>query len=89
MRAVVVSVLTEHSQRKAADMADDNVAQWGSYAIYVLASGDAESSAPWLAAGAERVLLDIADTSDTSFSFFLSAAKTDARKALERLRRQA
>ena len=53
------------AQHRTTDMADDNVAYWGCYAIYYLARGD--TRAPWLAAGAEGVLRGIiADTSGAS-----------------------
>ena len=61
------------------DYADDNVAQWGSLAIYYLATEDTQ--APWLTAGAERVLRGIiADTSEVS-----GHAKSEARSALSAL----
>ena len=67
------------AQHRTTDDADDNVAQWGSCAIYYLLTEDAR--APWLAAGAERVLRGIAaDTSGAS-----GRAKYWARKALNDL----
>ena len=79
MCAVVVGALEKWAQHRTTDGADDNVAQWGSLAIYLLATKD--TRAPWLAAGAERVLRGIAaDTSGAS-----ADAKYWARNALEKL----
>ena len=67
------------AQHRTTDRADDNVAQWGSWAIYWLVTED--TRAPWLAAGAERVLRGIAaGTSEAS-----DRAKSDARNALNEL----
>ena len=61
------------------DYADDNGAMWGSYAICFLVTRD--TRAPWLAAGAERVLQGI--TADTSVAS--ADAKSWARYALKEL----
>ena len=67
------------AQHRTTDYADDNVAGWGSRAIYWLVTE--ETRAPWLAAGAERVLRGIAaGTSKASDS-----AKSEARSALNTL----
>ena len=67
------------AQHRTTDYADDNVAEWGSWAIYNLVTK--YNRAPWLAAGAERVLRGIAaDTSGAS-----GLAKSEARSALKRL----
>ena len=72
-----MSVLEKWAQHRTTDHADDNVAQWGSYAINWLATED--TRAPWLAAGAEGVLRGItAGTSGASGN-----AKIWARKALK------
>ena len=75
-----MSVLEKWAQHRTCDDADDNVAQYGSKAIEMLASGDPDSRARWLAAGAEGVLRSIAaeDTSDAS-----SEARRYAREALK------
>ena len=66
------------AQHRTTDSADDNVAMWGCYAIRLLVTE--ETRAPWLAAGAERVLRGIATgTSEASDS-----AKSWARNALEK-----
>ena len=67
------------AQHRTTDDADDNVAQWGSWAIYWLVTED--TRAPWLAAGAERVLQGI--TADTSVAS--ADAKSWARYALKEL----
>ena len=54
----MVGVLEKWAQHRAADYADDNVAQWGSFVILWLVTED--TRAPWLAASAERVLRGIA-----------------------------
>ena len=75
----MVGVLEKWAQHRTADDADDNVAQLGSDAIYWLVTE--ATRAPWLAAGAERVLRGIAtDTSGAS-----GEAKSEARDALEKL----
>ena len=75
----MVGVLEKLAQHRTTDGADDNVAQCGSLAIYYLATED--TRAPWLAAGAERVLRGIAaDTSGAS-----GGAKSEARDALKKL----
>ena len=75
----MVGVLAKWAQHRTTDDADDNVAQYGSSAIYFLETK--ETRAPWLAAGAERVLRGIAaDTSGAS-----GKAKSDARNALKEL----
>ena len=67
------------AQHRTAEGADDNVAQWGSIVIFWLVTSD--TRAPWLAAGAERVLRGIiAGTSEAS-----DGAKISARYALEAL----
>ena len=67
------------AQHRTTDMADDDVAHWGSWVINWLVTK--ETRAPWLAAGAERVLRGIAaDTSNAS-----SRAKSAARSALKHL----
>ena len=69
------------AQHRTTDHADDNVAQYGSWAIRYLATGDPVSKARWLAAGAEGVLQGIiAGTSVAS-----GEAKTKARDALKEL----
>ena len=68
------------AQHRTTDHADDNVAQYGSEAIYWLVL-TADTWAPWLAFGAERVLRGIAaDTSVASDN-----AKGYARRALKEL----
>ena len=52
----MVSVLEKWYQHRTYDNSDDNVAQWGSWAIYHLVTTDPDSKAHWLSAGAERVL---------------------------------
>ena len=75
----MLGVLEKWAQHRTTDSADDNVAQWGSLAIYVLVTTD--TRAPWLAAGAEGVLRGIAaDTSGAS-----GEAKKWARNALKEL----
>ena len=74
-----MSVLEKWAQHRTTDNADDNVAQWGSDAIYWLATED--TRAPWLAAGAEGVLRGIA--ADTSVAS--GEAKTEARSARRKL----
>ena len=67
------------AQHRTTDSADDNVAEWGSWAIWYLVTE--ETRAPWLAAGAEGVLRGIiADTSVAT-----DRAKSDARNALGNL----
>ena len=67
------------AQHRTTDDADDNVAYYGSLVIYWLVTK--ETRAPWLAAGAERVLRGIiADTSGAS-----GEAKKWARNALKEL----
>ena len=83
--AVVVGILGQWARRRAANDADDNVAQWGSWAIEMLAWGYRNRKACWLDAGAEGVLRGIAaDTSDAS-----SSAKSYGRDALKALGLQA
>ena len=73
------------AQHRTTNGADDNVAQYGSYAIEFTAMGDPVSKARWLAAGAERFLRGIAaGTSEAS-----DMAKSWARDALESLGLQA
>ena len=66
MCAVVVDVLEKWAQHRTTDDADDNVAQWGSWTIGLLATK--ETRPFWLAAGAEGVFRGIvaADTSVAS-----------------------
>ena len=68
------------AQHRTGDNADDNVAQYGSWAIRWLTEGDPDSRARLLAAGAERVLRGITkeDTSAAS-----RGAKSNARDALK------
>ena len=67
------------AQHRTTDSADDNVAEWGSWAIWYLVTE--ETRAPWLAAGAEGVLRGIAvGTSGAS-----GRAKIEARLALSEL----
>ena len=73
----MVGVLEKWAQHRTADDADDNVAQWGSDAIYWLVTE--ATRAPWLAAGAERVLRGIA----TGTSVASGEAKRGARNALK------
>ena len=69
------------AQHRTTNGADDNVAQYGSYAIEYTASGDPDSKARWLVAGAERVLRGIsAGTSVAS-----DKAKQWARDAMKEL----
>ena len=69
------------AQHRTTDDADDNVAQYGSYAIELTAIGDPDRKARWLAAGAEGVLRGIiAGTSGAS-----GEAKKWARNALKEL----
>ena len=71
----MVGVLEKWAQHRTTGSADDNVAQRGSFAIRCLVTED--NRAPWLAAGAERVLRGIAaGTSEPS---------DRARKALKEL----
>ena len=75
----MVGVLEKWAQHRTTDYAEDNVAYSGSLAIWDLVSKD--TRAPWLAAGAERVLRGIAaDTSGAS-----GKAKSNARDALKHL----
>jgi hypothetical protein len=75
----MVGVLEKWAQHRTTDYADDNVAGWGSWVIYWLVTK--EIRAPWLAAGAERVLRSIiADRSNAS-----TWAKSEARSALKEL----
>ena len=75
----MLGVLEKWAQHRTADGADDNVAQWGSRAIYWLVTTD--TRAPWLAAGAEGILRSIAaGTSEAS-----DKAKSWARDALREL----
>ena len=81
----MVDVLEKWAQHRTTDDADqlpwfdDDVAYWGSRAIFWLVTRD--TRAPWLAAGAEGVLRGIAaDTSGTS-----NWAKGEARDALKQL----
>ena len=67
------------AQHRTTDDADDNVARYGSWAIRILVTED--TRAPWLAAGAERVLRGIA--ADTSGAY--GKANSNARDALEKL----
>ena len=67
------------AQHRTTDSADDNVAKWGSRAIYWLVTED--TRARWLAAGAERVFRGIA--ADTSVAS--ADAKSWARYALKEL----
>ena len=71
------------AQHRTTDGADDNVAEWGSWAIYYLVTED--TRAPWLDAGAEGVLRGI--TADASVAS--SNAKSYARAALKKLGLQA
>ena len=74
----MVGVLEKWAQHRTTD-ADDNVARWGSGAIYLLVTRN--TRAPWLAAGAEGVLRGIiAGTSGAS-----GEAKSPARLALGKL----
>ena len=67
------------AQHRTTNGADDNVAQYGSWVIWLLVTED--TRAPWLAAGAEGVLQGIiAGTSVAS-----GEAKTKARDALKEL----
>ena len=68
------------AQHRTTDNAADNVAKYGSWAIYRLVTE--ETRAPWLAAGAEGVLRSIA--ADTSVASGM--AKSEARDALWELR---
>ena len=73
----MVGVLEKWAQHRSTDWADDNVAQYGSEAIWWLVPKD--TRAPWLAAGAEGVLRGIAaGTSNAS-----KTAKILARSALK------
>ena len=75
----MVDVLEKWAQHRTTDHADDNGARYGSHAIYMLVTE--EIRAPWLAAGAERVLRGItAGTSGAS-----GRAKSWARDALKEL----
>ena len=69
------------TQHKTTDDADDNVAAWGSWVIELTATGDPDSKARWLAAGAERVLQGI--TAGTSVAS--DRAKSWARDAMKEL----
>ena len=72
----MVNILGKWAQHRPTQKDDDNVAQWGSYAIEKLARGDPDSKARWLAAGVEGVLRDIADEGTSGAS---DRAKTEAR----------
>ena len=87
----MVGVLEKLAQHRTTDDADDNVAQWGSGVINYMVTEDNVAQhgswainytrAPWLAAGADRVLWGItAGTSGPS-----RGAKSNARNALSAL----
>ena len=78
--AVVVGVLEKWAQHWTTDDAEVNVALWGSLAIEYLARGDPDSKAPWLAAGAERVLRGITEEDTSAAS---DGAKRKSRDALK------
>ena len=83
MCAVIVDVVKKWAQHMTTDDDDDNVANWGSWAIYLLVTRN--TRAPWLAAGAEGVLRGIiADTSGAS-----ADAKNEASGVLKKLGLQA
>ena len=75
----MVDVLEKWAQHRTTNSADDNVAHWGSWAIYYLVTEKTRSC--WLAADADIVLRDIA--ADTSVAS--SMAKSHARNALKEL----
>jgi hypothetical protein len=75
----VVGVLEKWAQHRTTDDADENVARYGSWVIYLLVTTD--TRAPWLAAGAERVLQGI--TAGTSVAS--GQAKEWARDAMKEL----
>ena len=81
-----MEVLEKWAQHRTTDDADDNVARWGSQAIYWLVMKDPwlvmkDIRAPWLAAGAERVLREIVARSSAASG----EAKSEARDALKQL----
>ena len=69
----MLGVLQRWAQHRTTDDADDNATYWGSWAIYYLVTGDPDSKARLLSAGAEGVLRAIA-SEDTS------AASTKAKQ---------
>ena len=71
------------AQHRTTDGGDDNVAEWGSWAIYNLVTED--TRARWLAAGAEGVLRSIA----ADMSVASREAMNEARSALRELGLQA
>ena len=77
----MVGVLEKWAQHRTTDGVDDNVAQYGSFAIEYTACGDPDSKARWLAAGAEGVLRGI--TAGTSVAS--DRAKSWARDAMKEL----
>ena len=71
--------MAKWTQHRTFDAAEDNVAQWASLAIRLLATKNIDTRARWLAADAGKVLRGIAAA---DMSVASTVAKNEARFAL-------